>query len=169
MLIGGVAALALLLVPPAFAAPRGGKPSGAVKRFTVHGVYTREQRSMLVAEGYDIGEAAWADHVELYGTQRQARALSLRGFRVVERAQRVGKPAQINDFPPEDSNYHNYAEMVADLQALAAAHPQMCTSSRSGLRTKDGISSACASRTTRTTTCPSRASSSSASITHAST
>jgi carboxypeptidase T len=117
VLIGGVAALALLLVPPALAAPPGGKPSGAVKRFTINGVYTREQRSMLVAEGYDIGEAAWADHVELYGTRREARALSLRGFRIVE-------PAQINDFPPEDSNYHNYAEMVADLEALAAAHPQ---------------------------------------------
>jgi carboxypeptidase T len=118
VLIGGVAALALLLVPPAVAGPRGGKPSGAVKRFIVHGVYTREQRSMLVSEGYDIGEAAWAEHVELYGTKREARALALHGFQVVE-------PAQINDFPPEDSNYHNYAEMVADLQALAAAHPQL--------------------------------------------
>ena len=72
---------------------------------------------MLVAEGYDIGEAAWADHVELYGTDRQARALALRGLQVVQ-------PLQVNDFPPEDSNYHNYAEMVADLQALAAAYPQ---------------------------------------------
>jgi carboxypeptidase T len=117
VLIGGVAALALFLVPPAFAGPSGGKPSGAVKRFIVHGVYTREQRSMLVAEGYDIGEAAWAKHVELYGTHRDARTLALRGFRVVE-------PGQTDDFPPEDSNYHNYAEMVADLEALAAAHPQ---------------------------------------------
>ena len=72
---------------------------------------------MLVAEGYDIGEAAWADHVELYGTDRQARALALRGLQVVQ-------PLQVNDFPPEDSNYHNYAEMVADLEALAAAYPQ---------------------------------------------
>ena len=28
-----------------------------------------------------------------------------------------------DDFPPADSNYHNYAEMVADIQAVAAAHP----------------------------------------------
>jgi carboxypeptidase T len=117
VLIGGAAALALLLVPPAFAGPPGGNPSGAVERFTVHGVYTREHRSMLVAEGYDIGEAAWADHVDLYGTDAQARALALRGFQVVQ-------PAQVNDFPPEDSNYHNYAEMVGDLLALAAAYPQ---------------------------------------------
>jgi hypothetical protein len=41
-------------------------------------------------------------------------ALALRGFRVAR------KP---DDFPPPDSGYHNYAEMVADLQAVAAAHP----------------------------------------------
>ena len=117
VLIGGIAALALTLAPTAFAAPPGGTPSGAVKRFVVGGVYTREQRSMLVAEGYDIGEAAFADHVDLFGTDQQARALALRGFRVVQ-------PMEVDDFPPEDSNYHNYAEMVADLQALAAQYPQ---------------------------------------------
>jgi hypothetical protein len=89
--------------------------SPSIKRFVVHGVYTREQRSQLVSEGYDIGEAYWADHVELYGTDRQAQALSLRGFRV-----RPGRP---DDFPPGDENYHNYAEMVADVQAVATAHP----------------------------------------------
>ena len=47
--IGGVAALALTLAPTALAAPPGGKPSVSIKRFVVHGVYTREQRSMLVA------------------------------------------------------------------------------------------------------------------------
>jgi carboxypeptidase T len=116
VLIGGVAALTLLLVPPAFAGPPGSKPAGAVKRFTVHGVYTREHRSLLVSQGFDIGEAAWADHVELYGTDQQARELLLQGLQVVERL-------QVNDFPPEDSNYHNYAEMVANLEALAAEHP----------------------------------------------
>lgn len=118
VVIGGIIALALSLAPVALAAPPGGTPGGSVKRFVVTGVHTREQRSMLVAEGYDIGEAAWADHVELYGTARQARALALRGLQVVE-------PMQINDFPPEDSNYHNYQEMVADLQALAGAYPQL--------------------------------------------
>jgi hypothetical protein len=79
-------------------------------------VYTREQRSQLVSEGYDIGEASWSDHVELFGTDRQAQSLALRGFQVVPKAAPT-------DFPPGDSNYHNYAEMVADMQAVAAAHP----------------------------------------------
>ena len=123
--IGGVAALALTLVPTAFAAPPGGAPSVSIKRYVVHGVYTREQRSLLVAEGFDIGEAAWADHVELYGTARQARQLMLRGLRVKQRPMPPhGGFAIPDDFPPGFENYHNYAEMTADLQALAAAHPQ---------------------------------------------
>ena len=117
VLIGGIAALALSLAPAALAGPPDQSPAGSIKRYVVHGVYTREQRSLLVAEGYDIGEAAYSDHVDLYANKWQARGLALRGLRVVE-------PKEINDFPPEDSNYHNYQEMVADLQALAAQYPQ---------------------------------------------
>lgn len=117
MFVGGFLALVLLLAPASPAAVHKNAPSPAiVKRFVVYGVYTREQRSQLVTEGYDIGEAYWADRVDLYGSDRQARALALRGFRVV--------PSEVrDDFPPEDSGYHNYAEMTADLQAVAAAHP----------------------------------------------
>ena len=79
-------------------------------------MYTREQRSLLVSEGYDIGEASWADHVELFATDEAGTQLALRGYRVVP------KP-EPDDFPPADSSYHNYAETVADLQAVAAAHP----------------------------------------------
>jgi len=114
-------ALALLLVPGGLAssAPEPGRAAApSIKRFVVHGVYTAEQRSQLVRAGYDIGEAYWSDHVELYGSDRQARALALRGFR-------VSSSPQPDDFPPGDENYHNYAEMVADLQAVAAAHPSI--------------------------------------------
>jgi hypothetical protein len=109
-----------MLVPAGMAAAPGHPSVTQVERFVVHGVYTREQRSQLAAEGFDIGEAYWADHVELYGPQWQARALALRGFRVEAGPQIEG----IDDFPPGDLGYHTYAEMVADLQALAAAHPQ---------------------------------------------
>ena len=116
VLVGGLAALALVLVPAGLAVPPGQQNAGPIKRYVVHGVYTREQRSQLVAAGYDIGEAAWADHVELYGTPAQARALSLEGFRVT--------PSSTPDeFPPGDEGYHTYAEMVTDLQTLATAHP----------------------------------------------
>ena len=118
VVIGGIAALALALAPVALAGPPDKSPAGSIKRYVVHGVYTREQRSLLVAEGYDIGEAAYADHVDLYANKWQARGLALRGLRVVG-------PKEVDDFPPEDSNYHNYQEMVADLEALAGAYPQL--------------------------------------------
>ncbi len=132
MVLGGFAAVALLLASGAASAQPvldSGRPAVArtpghvtrapiVERFVVYGVYTREQRSLLVREGYDIGEAYWPDRVELYGSRANAQALALRGYRVVPKA-----APEPDDFPPEDSNYHNYAEMVADVQAVAAAHP----------------------------------------------
>jgi murein tripeptide amidase MpaA len=118
VLVGGLVALGLLLPPAGVAAPPGHQSLTQIKRFVVHGVYTREQRSQLVSEGYDIGEAYWADHVELYGTPAQARALSLRGFR-------VAPSSTPDEFPPGDENYHTYAEMVAELQAMAAAQPSL--------------------------------------------
>jgi carboxypeptidase T len=118
VLVGGLVALGLLLPPAGVAAPPGHQSLTQIKRFVVHGVYTREQRSLLVSEGYDIGEAYWADHVELYGTPAQARALSLRGFR-------VAPSSTPDEFPPGDENYHTYAEMVAELQAMAAAQPSL--------------------------------------------
>jgi carboxypeptidase T len=117
VVVGGLVALALVLVPAGLAVPPGQQNAGPIKRYVVHGVYTREQRSLLVRQGYDIGEAYWADHVELYGTDVQARRLALRGMRV--------RPMRPDDFPPPDSEYHNYAEMVADVQAVAAARPSI--------------------------------------------
>jgi carboxypeptidase T len=117
-IFGGFVALALWLVPAGSAAPHTGPPATQIKRFAVYGVYTREQRSLLVRQGFDIGEGYWADHVELYGTDAQARRLLLNGLRV----QLVQGP---DDFPPPDSGYHNYDEMVADVQAVAAARPDI--------------------------------------------
>ena len=114
---GGLVALALWLVPSGLAAPHRAAAAPQIERFVVHGVYTREQRSLLVRQGFDIGEQYWSDHVILYGTAAQARRLSLHGMR-------VGR-ALPDDFPPPDSGYHNYAEMVADLQAVAAARPSI--------------------------------------------
>ena len=123
--IGGIAALALSLAPVALSGPPSAKPSASIKRFVVHGVYTREQRSMLVAEGYDIGEAYWADHVELFGTSQQARRLVIRGFRVTSKPLAPLSGLEIpNDFPPGFEDYHNYAEMTATLQSFAASYPQ---------------------------------------------
>lgn len=99
-----------------------------IRPFAVYGVSTREQRSELVSEGYDIGERAWPNHVVLYGTKAQALTLMVHGYRLVPQAVPKGYPPgspSPDDFPPPDAAYHNYAEMVADVQDFAAAHPTM--------------------------------------------
>jgi hypothetical protein len=94
-----------------------GSAAATIRPYTVYGVSNRYDRSNLVAQGLDIGEKAWADHVVLYGTKAQALSLTAQGYRV--------QPQSTDDFPPADAAYHNYAEMVADVQALAAAHPSI--------------------------------------------
>jgi carboxypeptidase T len=112
---GGLLALSLAFVPAAWGS--GPRPAGSptIRPYTVYGVSTREDRSNLVAQGLDIGERAWPDHVVLYGTKSQAMSLTVQGYRV--------QPQSTDDFPPYDSGYHNYAEMVQDVQDFAAAHP----------------------------------------------
>src|SRR3954453_12407218 len=67
--VGGLLALALSFVPAAWAAGPRPASSPTIRPFTVYGVSTREQRSDLVSQGFDIGEAVWADHVMLYGSK----------------------------------------------------------------------------------------------------
>ncbi len=116
-IVGAASALALTLAPPALAGGSRPAASPTVRPYTVYGVATREDRSNLVAQGLDIGEKAWADHVVLYGTKAQALSLTVQGYTV--------QPQSADDFPPYDSGYHNYSEMVADVQNFAAAHPSL--------------------------------------------
>ena len=75
LLAVALAAIAIAIAS-ATASGQAGAGTPSVKQFVVYGVYTKEQRSQLVAEGYDIGEAAWADHVELFGRPRDPSAHS---------------------------------------------------------------------------------------------
>jgi carboxypeptidase T len=134
LISSGVVALALALLP-SVASAQTNSPAGnprtivqPIRPYLVYGVSTREERSALVAQGFDIGEHAWADHVELFGSRAQALALSVSGYRVIPEKPRVPQqPAGPSpyDFPPGYEDYHNYAEMVADVQAVAAAHPNI--------------------------------------------
>jgi hypothetical protein len=103
-------ALALLVPSPGAAA---GEPQ--LRLYAVEGLYTREERSLLASLGTDIA-AVEPGRVIVVATEAEARELSLRGYVVVP----VAEP---EDFPRDDENYHNYAEMVADLEAVARAYP----------------------------------------------
>jgi len=91
--VGGLlAALALSLVPAAWGASPRSAVSPTIRPYTVWDVSTREQRSDLVAQGFDIGERAWAEHVVLYGTKAQALAIIAHGYRV--------QPQSVDDSHP---------------------------------------------------------------------
>jgi carboxypeptidase T len=125
-LLALVTALAALALLPSQAAPT--QPSrasatntadvpGALQRYRVADVYTREQRSAINAIGAEI-EAVGHDQVIVVATPEQLRQIAALGFTL----QPAPRPS---DFPLIDADYHNYVEMVADVQSSAAAHPSI--------------------------------------------
>jgi murein tripeptide amidase MpaA len=87
------------------------------KRYRVNGAATRQQRSAIAATGAAI-DAVGAGWVDVTATRDELQRIGALGFQ----ARALPQPL---DFPPADSAYHNYGEMVADIQALAAAHPSI--------------------------------------------
>ncbi|HEX6096595.1 MAG TPA: M14 family zinc carboxypeptidase [Thermoanaerobaculia bacterium] len=76
-------------------------------------------RSAIAATGADIFEVGH-DYVLIEATPEEAAALAKLGFTLVKfQTQDAFEEA----FPPADSNYHDYAEMVAELQQAALDHP----------------------------------------------
>lgn len=90
---------------------------GALQRYRIGEVYTREQRSAINATGVDI-EAVGQNQVIIVATPEQRRQIAALGFML----QPAPRPS---DFPVTDADYHNYAEMIAEVQASAAAHPSI--------------------------------------------
>lgn len=103
----------LLGVLPGYGAALAGPP--APGHYRLKGVSTRAQREALASAGVAIDAVGrdWVDVTVSADGLRQIAALGLQ-------ASPMSRPA---DFPPADSAYHSYAEMVDDIMAVAAAHP----------------------------------------------
>jgi hypothetical protein len=90
--------------------------------YQVTGVKTLAQRNAIAGTGALIDGI---DHgvADITATQSEVLALQKRGFTVIKVAQqRPESGLAIDNFPPADSNYHNYDEMIADINAVVAAH-----------------------------------------------
>ena len=83
--------------------------------YRIDGVTTKEQRTAIARTGASI-EAIASNYVLIRGYAVQADQARRLGFR-------VSSFVEPNDFPPADSDYHNYQEMSADIDAEVAAHP----------------------------------------------
>jgi carboxypeptidase T len=101
--------LALAGVPPAAAQGDG------VSFYRIPGVLDVQARSAIAATGANIFEVGHG-YVLVEATPEEARALGRLGLTLEPQA-------FIQAFPPADSAYHDYAEMVAELQQAASDHP----------------------------------------------
>jgi len=121
--------LALLLLVLAAAAPAVAQPFKDTGTYKIEQVFDARSRSAIAATGADVIEVGH-DYVLVEATVREARALKRLGLKLVRfRTQEEF----LKVFPPADSAYHDYAEMVAELQQAAFDHPAIFSLSSIGL------------------------------------
>jgi len=105
--------------PPATAEPRADTSA----QYEVFDVRTQAQRNVIASTGAAIDGVEHAV-VEITATRSELRALRALGFTVKPAA--VALPTEevsTFDFPSRDAAYHNYAEMVAEVNAITAQYP----------------------------------------------
>lgn len=92
--------------------------------YLVSGVETREQRSAIAGTGAAIDEVRAAS-VVVRALPSERDAIVALGFRVEPYKAPVPAPSagETFQFPPGDEAYHDYAETVAEIDAMVAAHP----------------------------------------------
>ena len=115
-------ALLLGLVAPVGAVQAAGPKADKgesydVLTYWVGNVTTREDRTAIAQTGADIIEIG-TDYVIVNATAKEEKQIARLGYPIYQ----VIRP---EDFPAVDAAYHNYAEMVADIQQVAAAHPDL--------------------------------------------
>ena len=89
--------------------------------YQITGVHDVAARNVIARTGADIFEVGH-DYVLVEATPAEAAAIAKAGFTLVKFSTQ-DQFAQA--FPPADSNYHDYAEMVTELQQAALDHPSI--------------------------------------------
>ena len=108
-----------LLLGLSLAAPSAAQSVKDTDTYKISKVFDTRTRSAIAATGADIFEAGH-DYVLVEATGREARALKRLGLKLVRfRTQEEF----LKVFPAADSGYHDYAEMVAELNQAASDHP----------------------------------------------
>ncbi len=99
--------------------PAAAQPFKGTGTYKISKVFDVRSRSAIAATGADILEAGH-DYVLVEATPAEAMALRRLGLRL----SRFETPEEfLKAFPAADSAYHDYAEMVAELQQAALDHP----------------------------------------------
>ena len=126
--IAALLGLALILLLGC-AAVAAAQPIDKVETYKISHVSDAKTRSAIARTGAGIFEVG-RDYVLVEATGGEALALRRLGLTLV-----WFKPHEelFKSFPAADSNYHDYAEMVADLQQAAFDHPSIVALSSLGL------------------------------------
>ncbi|HKI04031.1 MAG TPA: M14 family zinc carboxypeptidase [Thermoanaerobaculia bacterium] len=99
--------------------PAAAQPFKETGTYKISRVFDARSRSAIAATGADILEAGH-DYVLVEATPAEAMNLRRLGLRLV----RFETPGEfLKAFPAADSAYHDYSEMIAELQQAAADHP----------------------------------------------
>ncbi|MFY9822715.1 MAG: M14 family zinc carboxypeptidase [Thermoanaerobaculia bacterium] len=113
--------LALLLLGLAAAAPAAAQPYQGIGTYKIPHVLDVRTRSAIAATGAGIIEVGH-DYVVAEATPQEALAIGRLGLKLV----RLETPEEfLKVFPPADSGYHDYNEMVTELQQAAFDHPDI--------------------------------------------
>ncbi|MEV7006451.1 M14 family zinc carboxypeptidase [Streptosporangium sp. NPDC051022] len=100
-------------------------------RYRVQGPSTSQQRSAVAATGAAIDQVD-PTSVVVTASGTEAAAIRKLGYSVTRIPDSPSRQASPFDFPPADSGYHNYAEMVAEINQIVAAHPAIASKSSYG-------------------------------------
>src|SRR5688572_28069414 len=110
----------------ALSAPATSVPGiDTVDEYIVSGPKTFADRNAVARTGAAID---YIEHGRLYihATKSEARQIEALGFKLsVQTPVTASGDVGTLDFPPADSNYHNYAEMVTEINSVAAAFPNL--------------------------------------------
>ena len=93
--------------------------------YRVENVVSREDRTAIAQTGASIDEIG-ATYVIVSATPEEAGAIAKLGYA-------IQPAAGLENFPPADEAYHNYAEMSDEILAVATAHPDIVSRFSIGL------------------------------------
>jgi len=110
-----------LLLGLAAAAPAAAPPAKNIDLYKISKVFDVHTRSAIAATGADVVEVGH-DYVLVEATPGEAKAIRRLGLALVK----FRTPREFfKAFPPADSAYHDYGEMLAELQQVAFDHPTL--------------------------------------------
>ena len=135
------AACLALLAPAGVSAAQQAPPGAASDEEVIYTVPHTDSgsRTEIHRTGAEV-LAVSGDTATVQATRAQAEQLRAKGLRLDERTTVAAALAKRNgaakgsarDFPPGDEAYHNYDEMVAELDKAAADHPNLAVKSSIG-------------------------------------